>query len=185
MPYRILFSNIGYAKGIDGSLRHHVGFFGRHFYCQLPVQEQVLSQLKAIIDAGKPDLCCFVEIDSGSLHTARFNQIEALIDTDYRFHDIADKYGHESWIGRMPFHKGKSNGFIAKDSTPFERLYFTHGTKRLIYRLLVPGDISVFFAHFSLRRDIRMKQFEEMRHLCRQVPGEFMILADFNILKGF
>ena len=185
MSYRVLFSNIGYAKGIDGSLRHHVGFFGRHFYCQLPVQEQVLAQLKAIIDAGEPDLCCFVEIDSGSLHTARFNQIEALVDTEYHFYDIADKYGHESWLGRMPFHQGKSNAFLARRDISFERLYFTHGTKRLIYHLSLPGDISLLFAHFSLRGEIRVRQFEEMRLLLQKIPGEIMILADFNILKGF
>ena len=58
MSYKIFFSNIGYAKGIDGSLRQHISMAGRHFYCSLPVQEQVLAQVKALIDAEQPDLCC-------------------------------------------------------------------------------------------------------------------------------
>jgi len=185
MPYRILFSNIGYAKGIDGSLRHHVGMFNRHFYCALPVQEQVLAQIKATIDTEKPDLCCFVEIDGGSLHTARFNQIDALMDTEYRFHDIAGKYGHESWLSRMPFHEGKSNAFLARSEIPFDRLYFSHGTKRLIYRLALPGDVWVYFAHFSLQKKTRVKQLAEMRRLVDQTPGKVIILADFNVMDGF
>lgn len=185
MPYRILFSNIGYAKGIDGSLRHHVERFGRHFYCTLPVQEQVLGQIKGVIDVEKPDLCCFVEIDQGSLHSARFNQIEALMDSEYRYHDIAGKYGQRSWLSRMPLHEGKSNAFLARHDTAFERLYFAHGTKRLVYRLAVPGDISVFFAHFSLKKKVRAMQFQEMRRLIEDTPGEAIVLADFNVMTGF
>lgn len=185
MSYRILFSNIGYAKGIDGSLRHHLGLFGRHFYCALPVQEQVLGQMKAVINEEKPDLCCFVEIDQGSLHAARYNQIEALIDREYRYHDIAGKYGQQSWLARMPLHEGKSNAFIAKHKTPYKRLYFSHGTKRLIYRIALPGGIYVFFAHFSLQKRIRALQLSEMRKLVDQTEGEVIVLADFNVMSGF
>ena len=185
MSYKILFSNLGYAKGIDGSLRQHARLIGRHFYCALPVQEQILSQVKAIIDKEKPDLCCFVEIDSGSMHSARFNQIEALMDTEYCFHDIADKYGKESRLGRMLFHKGKSNAFLSKRDIAFERLYFRHGTKRLIYQLGAVDGVTILFAHFSLSRKVRIKQFEEVRQLVKNIAGEVVILADFNIMGGF
>ncbi len=186
MVYKILFSNIGYAKGIDGSLRHHLGLFGRHFYCARPVQEQVLGQIRAVIDAETPDLCCFVEIDRGGFHAARFNQVDALMtDGKYKFHDIACKYGNENWISRMPLHEGKSNAFLALRETPFERMYFTHGSKRLIYRLAVAGDIFIFFAHFSLQKKIRARQFAEMRRLIEQTPGRVIVLADFNVMNGF
>jgi endonuclease/exonuclease/phosphatase family metal-dependent hydrolase len=180
---------MGYAKGIDGSLRQHVGYFGRHFYSAIPVQEQVLSQLKSIIVKEDPDLCCFVEIDRGSIHSAGFNQIEALLDARYAFHDIADKYGRESYLGRLPLHHGKSNALMAKQKLPFERLYFRHGTKRLIYKVLLPpenmGKIQVYFAHFSLIKSTRMRQFEEVEKIMRGAEGEIILLADFNILEGF
>ncbi|MCF8496254.1 MAG: endonuclease/exonuclease/phosphatase family protein [Alphaproteobacteria bacterium] len=189
MSYKILFSNIGYAKGINGSLRQHLDFFGRHFYCAVPVQEQVLAQLKAIIKAENPDLCCFVEIDSGSFHSAQFNQIEALLDDLYSFHDIADKYGHRSFVGRLPLHRGKSNALLAKHALNFERLYFRNGTKRLIYNVTLPSeiprDIHVFFAHFSLNKRVRMRQFEEVRKIILDTSGETILLADFNIFQGF
>lgn len=185
MAYTILFSNIGYAKGIDGSLKQHVFRFGRHFYAGRSVQEQVLSQLKSIIALESPDLCCFVEIDQGSIHSAYVNQIRHLLDDDYRFYDIYDKYGENSFWSRLPLHKGKSNAFMAKTEIEFKRLYFEHGTKRLIYALDLPGNIRLFFAHFSLQKEVRIRQFEEVRRLVDEVPGEVMIMADFNIMEGF
>ena len=78
MTQKILFSNIGYAKGIDGTLWQHLSRAGRYLYCRVPTQTLVLGQLKAIIDLEQPDLCCFVEIDSGSLHSAYVNQLKLL-----------------------------------------------------------------------------------------------------------
>ena len=185
MAYKILFSNIGYAKGIDGSLRQHVNLFGRHFYCAVPVQEQVLRQVKTIIDAERPDLCCFVEIDYGSIHAAGLNQIDILKDADYCFHDITGKYGQGSLLSRMPLHMGKGNGFLARREIPFERLYFTQGAKRLVYRMQLDAGLSVFFSHFSLSKKVRARQLEEMGEFIRREKGEVALLADFNILDGF
>ncbi|MEJ0062257.1 MAG: endonuclease/exonuclease/phosphatase family protein [Alphaproteobacteria bacterium] len=182
---KILFSNIGYAKGIGGTLLEHLTRLDRHIYTAPIVQKHALAQLKTIIDGENPDLCCFVEIDKGSFHSGYFNQIAPLMDEDYRFHDIADKYGASSLLGRMPLHAGKCNAFLAKTSFPYERLYFTHGNKRLIYRIALPGDITLFFAHFSLQRKVREKQFREINRLLKETAGEIIIMADFNILNGF
>lgn len=181
---KIFFSNLGYARGIDGSLKQHLTRAGRHFYNKVLVQEHVLNQAKAIITAEDPDLCCFVEIDQGSIHSARFNQIEALMDKDYRYHDIAGKYGEDSRYHKMFLHEGKSNAFMAKGPVPFERLYMKHGTKRLIYKITLAG-ITVLFAHFSLNNKTRTKQFEEMRNIVADIGGEIIIMADFNIMAGF
>lgn len=189
MTYRILFSNIGYAKGIDGSLRQHIARFARHFYSRLSVQEQVLKELNAIITLERPDLCCFVEIDSGSIQSARHNQMQPLINETYAHYDVADKYGPDSNVSQMPLHGGRSNSFMSREKLSFEKLYFKNGTKRLIYKIAlppeIPGNIHVFFTHFSLRKKIRAKQFEEVRQIILQTPGETILLADFNIFYGF
>ena len=185
MTFKILFSNIGYAKGIDGSLKQHIAYFLRHLHTPHTVQERVLAQIKIIINAENPDLCCFVEIDRGSFNAAGFNQISALTDTEYQYHDITDKYGPESALGRMPLHRGKSNGFLAKANIPFKRLYLSHGSKRLVYCLKLPDNTHLFFAHFSLRKNIRLRQFQELRQLIEGNKGEVIILADFNIMSGF
>jgi endonuclease/exonuclease/phosphatase family metal-dependent hydrolase len=182
---RILFSNLGYARGIDGSLGHHVLRFPRNVYSSRTAQQKTLSRFKAMMLEHRPDLCCIVEIDRGSPHSSGLNQIECLTGPDYPFHDIADKYGEDSTLGRLPFHRGKSNGFLARRSLPFQRLYFKQGTKKLIYRLDLPGGTTLFFAHFSLNASVRAAQLTKMRQFADSVPGEAMILADFNIFEGF
>ena len=189
MAYRILFSNIGYAKGIDGSLRQHLARFARHFYSRISVQEQVLRELNAIVALERPDLCCLVEVDSGSVQSARYNQMQTLINETYAHHDVADKYGPGSGVSRMPLHGGRSNAFMSRQKLSFEKLYFKNGTKRLIYKIAlppeIPGNIHIFFTHFSLRKKIRAQQFEEVRKIILDTPGETILLADFNIFYGF
>ncbi len=182
---KILFSNIGYAKGIDGSLQAHMRLFHRHIYSGHTVQRGVLSQLKALIKDQEPDICCFVEVDSGSVHSGRLNQLQELVDEDYPHFDIAGKYGENNRLSQMPLHMGKSNGFIAKKSYDFRRLYFDSGSKRLVYHLKAAEDLHIFFAHFSLSRQTRIRQFAELQVLLQSVEGNVIILADFNIFQGF
>ncbi len=182
---KILFSNLGYARGIDGSLWHHVSRAGRHFYCTVPPQLLALSQLKEVMNREDPDLCCFVEIDKGAFHSSYFNQMEALRDDNYRYHDLTNKYGDNSWLSRLPFHTSKCNGFLAKQELNFEKLYFRAGRKRLIYRLELPDGIVVYFAHFSLQSHVRVEQFNEIGELIKHDGRSSILLADFNIFQGF
>ncbi|MAM35260.1 MAG: hypothetical protein CMH28_09315 [Micavibrio sp.] len=184
MSYRILFSNIGYARGIDGSLKQHITRATRHLYCSLPTQELVIGQLKEIIKTNTPDICCFVEIDKGSLLSGNYNQIEALIDHEYAFHAVSGKYGQGSLRQHIPFYKGKSNGFITKEKLPFKQINFKYGAKKLLYAVSLPDDITLLFAHFSLRYSTRQKQFEEIKRIRHQFGEKVILLADFNILKG-
>lgn len=184
VPYRILMSNIGYAKGISGSLWQHVRHSGRHVYSSQKTQMRSLGQLKKIIDREKPDLCCLIEVDSGSFHSSRYNQLQALINEEYHFYDIADKYGENNPLGKLPLHRGKSNAFISRDVLAFDRLYFTNGSKRLIYQIALPNNQILIFAHFSLNRKVRARQFQELRKLIAETTRETILMGDFNILAG-
>ena len=182
---KILFSNLGYARGIDGTLWQHVTRAGRHFYCPVSPQQVALNQLKNIMDQAQPDLCCFVEIDSGSLHSGNFNQMEALRDDTYRYAEISNKYGADSVYSRLPFHASKCNGFLARVDYPFEKLFFKAGRKRLIYRITLPGNIALYFAHFSLQAVVRELQFKELEDHIVKDGRRSIVLADFNIFYGF
>jgi len=181
---KILFSNLGYARGISGSLAHHLALAGRNLFTLPAAQRKVLAQFRAIIEQERPELCCLVEIDSGSLHSGFLNQIQALMCGNYCFSDITSKYEESSLLARLPLHWGKSNGFLARQEFPFQRRYLKHGAKRLVYQIALPG-ITLFFAHFSLHQVTRKLQFTEMRQLVQEVGGEVIILADFNIMTGF
>jgi endonuclease/exonuclease/phosphatase family metal-dependent hydrolase len=181
---RILFSNLGYATGIDGSLRHHASKILRHAFQTKVMQRRILAQFNSIIEETKPDLCCLVELDQGSVHSSYFNQMKALISAQYPAFDIADKYGPQSHLSSLWFHRGKSNGFLAKAPKVFERLYFEHGTKRLIYKIELRPNLTLFFAHFSLTRRTRAKQFIEMKDLVETTSGQVLVFGDFNTLTG-
>lgn len=183
--HKIFFSNVGYAKGIDGTLAQHVQRFHRHLYFGVPPQQQVLAQLKSIIKHEDPDLCCFVEVDRGSFHSSYFNQLNYLVDDDYCHYDIADKYGENNPLGRLPLFQGKSNAFISKQQLDFQKLYFKRGSKRLIYRIGLPNNITLYFGHFSLQEKVRALQLAELRNFIQTHDGEVIIMADFNIMQGF
>lgn len=185
MRFKILMSNLGYAKGISGSLEHHMKFAYRHFYCTQAVQERVMYQVNGIIERENPDICCFVEIDKGSFSSAHFNQIKALVNERYPYFDIETKYGQKSWLRSFVLTQSKSNAFLAKRPFRHEKIYFNHGAKRLIYKVMIGEDVTLFFAHFSLSKKTRALQLQQIRELVQQTPGEIILLGDFNILTGF
>jgi hypothetical protein len=51
---KILFSNLGYATGISGSLYHHVTRAYRHVYKSAAQQQAVMAQFRQIIDRRGP-----------------------------------------------------------------------------------------------------------------------------------
>lgn len=184
MSYKILFSNIGYAKGIDGSLAQHMRHLHHHVHCPLSVQQRVMMQIKAIINAESPDICCFVEIEHHASNK-RYSQIESLVDDEYPFYDVADKYGVNSWLSHVPWHRGRCNAFLAKQRLRFAHRYFSLGSKRLIYEVEGPENTVIFFAHFSLQKAVRAEQFRELRRLIARTERKVIVLADFNIMGGF
>lgn len=183
-PIKILLSNLGYARGINGCLAHHLRYAHRHVFCNELVQRQTLDQLAAIMQQETPDICCFVEIDSGSFDTAHYDQFAHLLTDDYPQYDVENKYAQGSILRTLAFTRGKSNAFIARKRYPFEKIYFTHGTKRLIYKIHITQHLTLFFAHFSLKRSVRHKQLEQTRELIHETGGEVIFMGDFNILQG-
>ena len=181
----ILMSNVGYLRGIDGSLQQHMRFAHRHFYSPRKVQEACIAQVRGIMESERPDICCFVEIDKGSKKAKGFNQLEALACEQYAFYDIDNKYGPTSHLRHLPLMHGKSNGFIARRKLPYEKIYFTHGTKKLIYKLSLEPEVTLFFAHFSLKQKVRAQQLAQIQQLLRETNGEVIVLGDFNIKSGF
>lgn len=181
---KILFSNLGYARGISGDLTEHITRAHRHFYCPPDIQKAILQQLSALIAEEDPDICCFVEIDQGSFTSGRLNQLAALLNEHYAFFDIENKYGPTSRLRSFFLTAGKSNAFIAKQPMPYEKIYFRAGTKRLIYKVALNSSATLFFAHFSLNRAVRARQILEIRQLVADTPGEVIVLGDFNVLTG-
>lgn len=181
---KILFSNLGYATGIDGSLLHHVRYAMRRIYNPVKVQRRVLDQFRRLIDEQEPDICCIVEIDQGSFHSAGLNQMDAIVASRPVTYDIHSKYAPQSRFGSLPFHIGKSNGFIAQQPLMYRRRFFRCGLKRLVYDITLPTIGRLLFAHFSLQHRVRQQQLEELQEWIEEADEPHVILADFNILHG-
>lgn len=184
MPFKILLSNLGYLRGINGCLTHHLFYAHRHIYCSEKVQRRAAMQLLEMMDREDPDLCCFVEIDQGDRTSGNYHQLKALAGEKYPFFDIENKYASTSKLRQFALTRGKSNGFLAKQQHEFSKLYFVNGTKRLVYRISLSDDLTVFFAHFSLKKVVRQLQLMEIRKLLADTQGHKILLGDFNILTG-
>lgn len=182
--WKILMSNLGYARGLNGSLGHHLRYAHRHIYCSKSTQEKVLREFKQIILREQPDLCCLVEIDKGGFFSANLNQIEALLDPHYHFHDIANKYGSKKGFSFLPVIASKCNAFFAHRPLEFERIYLARGFKRLVYKIQLEPELTLFFAHFSLKREVRLRQFVELGELLKKLNSDAIVMGDFNILTG-
>jgi endonuclease/exonuclease/phosphatase family metal-dependent hydrolase len=177
-------SNLGYARGINGCLTHHIRYAHRNLFCSQLVQAKALDQLAAIMHQEAPDLCCFVEIDKGSFDTMSYNQLDHLLTDDYPFYDVDSKYGEGSILRTLAFTRGKSNAFISRHALAFEKIQFSHGTKRLIYKIQIQPDLTLFFAHFSLKKQVRALQLAQTRDLMHNTKGEVIFMGDFNVLTG-
>jgi hypothetical protein len=182
--FRIFFSNIGYAKGINGCLQHHLLYSYRHLYCPADIQKKVFNQINAVIEKEDPDLCCFVEIEQGMLEKIKYNEHNILLSGEYKYFDLENKYGRQSWLRNLPWMQGKSNAFMSKTKLPYEKIFFEFGIKRLVYKIHLSKNITIFFAHFSLKESVRQRQLQHVKKLFKQTKGEIIFLGDFNILTG-
>lgn len=142
-------------------------------------------QLTEIIRRERPDLCCFVEIEQAVFHEENFCVIKDIVGESYPFFDIENKYLPASRLRSFPLTQGKSNAFMAKHQFPHSKLHFSSGTKRLIYKIQLAPELTLFFSHFSLNRKTRAQQLLEVHKLVNDTPGEVIFMGDFNILKGF
>ena len=184
MTHRILVSNLGYARDIDGTVLSHLRHSYRHFRTPVALQKASLDAYKKIIEETKPDLCCLIEIDTGSSTSGGFNQFEYLAHPDYPMRDVLSKYAVNSRLSGARLTRGKSNGFMASRPYGFERHYLSRGSKRLIYRIVLEDGLVLFFTHLSLKEKIRLQQIKELRALADKEEGDVLIAGDFNIFAG-
>ena len=82
--HKVLFANLGYARGIGGSLGDHARYAYRYIWCPRRTQREAITGLKRLIRREDPELCCLVEIDRGSVNSAFLNQMDQLVDETWR-----------------------------------------------------------------------------------------------------
>jgi len=174
--FKILLLNLGYCTKLDGSMKDYFTKFYRYPFLPEKIEDEVLSELKAIIKTENPDLICLTEIKQGK-------QIRTLLSESYAFHDIAVKYGENSFLRKLPPFKSKGNAVISKKKLSCKKHYLENGTKKLLLEVELPNRTSLFFMHFSLSKKIRAKQFQEIQQKFGKVKSK-IICGDFNVYGG-
>ncbi|MBI2463597.1 endonuclease/exonuclease/phosphatase family protein [Candidatus Peregrinibacteria bacterium] len=182
--FKILLLNTGYCVGVNGSRSQYVRYCYRYLFCSRRIQRQVIHDIDSLIAKENPDLCCFIELHKESNILRRFNQLQALLDKEYRFYHMANKYGERGILSRAPVFRQNTNGFMAKKELFFRRHYFRSGRKKLLYEIILENDIHLFMAHFSLKKEVRERQFVQLKNLI-QGKKRIIICGDFNIFHGY
>lgn len=173
--FRILLYNVGYATDLNGSLRDYVLRFYRYLYTPRRIIRRVRQSIYQLMQREQPDVCCFVEV-----HRKKRSMVHPHA---YVCGDVENKYGRRSVLRRLPFFRDNCNGFFSKGTVEFEKLYFTHGTKKLIYNVRLRPDLSLFVVHFALGRRVRRLQCEELKAMIREREN-VIVCGDFNIFRG-
>jgi len=180
---RIVYANLGYSRGIDGSIGHHLRRAHRHLYTPRHVQLRSLHFVRDRLRELRPDLTCFVEIDRGSTTNGFFDQLPPLVEHHHSLARIDNKYGADKRFRRLSVSRGKSNAFLATSPAAFTARYLSAGKKRLVYDIEM-GGVRVLAAHLSLRYHVRCIQIAELARWVAEADGPTVVVGDFNLFRG-
>lgn len=182
---RILFWNIGYAPGLNGSLRDY-STKGHHLLrLSERRQRRVIDDIVETISGLSPDLALYAEISLSSGKKSKFNQHDYLVTSlaNVVISHAASKY-NSPVVGSLPLHKGNANGFVAWHPCEFDTIHLTAGKKTLVYVIKIK-KITVVMVHLSLKYSCRKKQLQELAALVNRISGPVILCGDMNIFRGF
>ncbi len=172
--FRVLLMNLGYATGLDGSLKSYLLRWYRYLYTPRWIIRRVRQSIYALLNREHPDLCCFVEIHK---HHGFVPHPHA-----YTSH-IENKYGRFSPLRFLPFFRDNCNGFFSHHTLKFQTRYFRHGGKKLVYDINLGNGLSLILVHFSLNAKTRAKQCRELKEMLFG-RKHVIVCGDFNVFRG-
>jgi len=182
---RILFYNLGYGRGHDGSLRSYLLHAYRFVYSPRRQQRAVLDRVVELIERERPDVFAGAEVVTGSFRNAYFDQHRYLIDhlTGRPVAEAAvSKYG-ETVLNLAPFHVGNCNNILAFQSATIREHYLTKSRKKLVFRVEL-ATVTIFAVHLPLISSDRHAQLLELATLVNETSGDVVVCGDFNIFDG-
>lgn len=182
---KILFWNIGYARGINGSPFDYIKKIYRLFYLSKKIQKQTLDEILDIVSTEKPDLFTYAEISIGAFNRCNFDQHQYILTKLVKNHyaeAAVSKYG-ESLLNIMPFHKGNANGVVSFLPGHISEFFLQHSRKKLVLKTRYT-NVTIFSVHLPLVSTDRHKQLKALANLVNSTTGDVILCGDFNILNG-
>ena len=181
---KILFYNLGYGRGITGSLASYVKKGSSVIYQKKQSQQKILDGVIQLVEQEAPDIFSYAEIALGSFRNQKLNQHEYL-----KYHlsqnlqdSAASKYG-ESIFSSLPFHAGNANGVISFVEAAISPYYLRQSRKKLLL-VSKTESVTLFSVHLPLVSADRKAQLAELVTLVNECEGDVVICGDFNIFDG-
>lgn len=181
---KIIFWNIGYVPGLDGSMLGYLKSGHRIFKTPTSIQKKLLDGIAEKIKFEDPDIFLYAEVSTGATRNEYLHQHDYLVEAmgNVKCHGVEGKYLRTS-INKLPLHGGNSNGFLSKQDCKGQTAHFTKGSKSLIYVVEVQG-VTIIMVHLSLQARTRAHQLEEAAELVSTVKGPVVMCGDMNIFSG-
>jgi len=176
---RFLVYNIRYAVG--AGVPPHLPVPGAGYLVGNPGN---LYKITEFIKGQQPDIVGLIEVDTGSMRSARVNQAEEIARALGHYSSYECKYGEESVNQLLPILRKQANAFLAAPQIEGERFhYFETGIKRLIIELELE-EVAVFLVHLSLKYRHRHFQLRHLYELVRGCAKPVIVAGDFNTFWG-
>lgn len=181
---KVIFWNIGYVPGLNGSLYHYAVGGHRIVWSPQKIQKKLLDGIASYIKEEAPDLFLYTEISTGTARNRHLHQHEYLVEQvgGVKTHSAAGKYRHAVFYS-LPLHTGNANGFLSQHECLAQTIHLNAGSKTLVYVVIVKG-VTVVMVHLSLKRDTRAKQFKELSEIISVMKGPLILCGDMNIFGG-
>jgi len=178
---KILFYNIAYGTGLNGSWKQYFLKFRRFFW--LPFFH--MGKMIKLFKNQQADVLCLVEVDGGSIRNrfrCQAKKIAKKLGFDFWFKK--SKYHPRSIFRFLPFTRGNYDATISKIKGDMKIHYLNRGMKKLVQEFIV-DNISIFTVHLAvLQKKIREIQIKELSDMLKKCPRPFVLCGDFNIFKG-
>ncbi len=181
---KIIFWNIGYVTGLDGSFLQYVTQGHRLVWSTVKTQKKLLDDIAGLIKEEKPVLFLYSEISTGARRNQFLHQHEYLVGKieGVKSHGATGKYRHNLFYS-LPLHAGNANGFLSPHECVADTIHLQSGGKTLVYVILVEG-VTVVMVHLSLNKTVRKKQLKELTNHISIIQGPLIVCGDMNIFGG-
>ncbi len=178
---KILFYNIAYATGLNGSWRQYVNKMWR----LVTTSPTAFKRISQTIKQAGADVVCLAEMDNGSFRNRFQCQTKALADhLQAVFFATESKYEPWSIWRFMTLIRKQHDAVISHRNGEFKAHYLKTGLQRLVSEFVVDG-ISIFLVHLAvLRRKVRARQLRELAEIVNRCDRPYLICGDFNLHDG-
>jgi len=178
---KILFYNIAYSTGMNGTLKSYFGVTWRFLW----LSKKVFNKIVTLFKKETPDIICLAEVDGGSFRNQFKSQAKAFsIALDYPHIYSKNKYHPRSIWHWMTLIGSQHDAILSKHSGHFKSHYFSRGIQRHVSEFQVKG-MSIFVVHLAvLRKKMRARQLRELANIVKKCKNPYIVCGDFNVHNG-